>query len=97
MYIYIGNNIVALPVELSRPFRTNMDTSDRGFVSIPLHTYTIHTTPHNMYNYTVLYVHLDTLHRQSLRMRFAALETLWLDDNKLTDQTTFSTLAGLRK
>ena len=33
----------------------------------------------------------------SMGMRFAALETLWLDDNKLTDQTTFSTLAGLRR
>lgn len=30
-------------------------------------------------------------------MRFTSLEVLWLDDNKLTDQTIFSTLAGLRK
>ena len=36
-------------------------------------------------------------YRPSLGMRFAVLETLWLDDNKLTDQTTFSTLAGLRR
>ncbi|CAI8026257.1 X-ray radiation resistance-associated protein 1 [Geodia barretti] len=59
-----GNDIVALPVEMSRPFRINKDTSDTS---------------------------------GSVGMRFAALETLWLDDNKLTDQTTFSTLAGLRR
>jgi hypothetical protein len=59
-----GNDIVALPVEMSRPFSINKETSDTS---------------------------------GSVGMRFAALETLWLDDNKLTDQTTFSTLAGLRR
>ena len=31
------------------------------------------------------------------QIRFPAMEKLWLDDNKLMDQSTFSTLAGLRR
>ena len=56
---YSGNNLVALPVEMSRPFSN--DNSD------------------------------------SFEIRYPSLERLWLDDNKLSDQTTFATLAGLRK
>ena len=33
----------------------------------------------------------------SYRIRFPVLEKLWLDDNKLTDLSTFATLAGLRR
>lgn len=32
-----------------------------------------------------------------MKIRYPALESLWLDDNKLCDQVTFATLAGLRK
>ena len=32
-----GNNIVSLPVELSRPFKFNKDTSDKQFVSALYH------------------------------------------------------------
>ena len=32
-----------------------------------------------------------------LKIRFPRLEKLWLDDNRLTDTTTFAILAGLRK
>lgn len=35
--------------------------------------------------------------RSAMKIRYPALETLWLDDNKLCDQVTFATLAGLRK
>ena len=53
-------------------------------------------TPPGPYEMTITWT-LYTDYRSSLKMRYASLETLWLDDNKLTDQTTFSTLAGLRK
>ena len=50
------------------------------------------------YNYApVKLAVVELIYSGSVGMRFAALETLWLDDNKLTDQTTFSTLAGLRR
>jgi len=32
-----------------------------------------------------------------LQLRYASLEKLWLDDNKLTDLSTFAILAGLRR
>ena len=32
-----------------------------------------------------------------MEIRYPVLENLWLDDNKLTDQATFATLAGMRK
>ena len=33
----------------------------------------------------------------ALQMRYSCLEKLWLDDNKLTDLSTFAILAGLRR
>jgi len=33
----------------------------------------------------------------SLQLRYPSLEKLWLDDNKLTDLSTFAILAGLRR
>ena len=32
-----------------------------------------------------------------LQLRYPSLEKLWLDDNKLTDLSTFAILAGLRR
>eukprot|EP00731_Ephydatia_muelleri_P018176 Em0011g216a len=33
----------------------------------------------------------------TMKIRYPTLESLWLDENKLCDQVTFATLAGLRK
>jgi len=33
----------------------------------------------------------------TLHLRYVSLEKLWLDDNKLTDLSTFAILAGLRR
>ena len=144
-----GNNIVSLPVEMSRPFRIHKEPSETArlakvyrckctctcvwcvcvcllyvlcvcvvcvcvcvvcvcVVCVYVHVaneeiiyvfplvFAYLCTPPGPYEMTITWT-LYTDYRSSLKMRYASLETLWLDDNKLTDQTTFSTLAGLRK
>ena len=78
-----GNNLVALPVDMSRLYSiANEDRYIHGKILLLLW----HVPDHGL-----------NTRPPSSRARYPALERLWLDDNKLTDQTTFATLAGLRR
>lgn len=50
--------------------------------------------------FTIIHFYLlssGTVESQEQRLRFPALENLYLDHNELTDLSTFASLAGLRK
>lgn len=51
----------------------------------------------NSYHIHFYLLSSGTVESQEQRLRFPALENLYLDHNELTDLSTFASLAGLRK
>ena len=99
---------MSLPHDMSRPYKVQivdgMGRYDNDIhektTNIPIFhgTYMyIDTLYHHNYIGAMLVNYANSTHFSDIRVSFPTLERLWVDDNKLSDPTTFAILAGLRR